>query len=238
MKRKISKKDAEIIADLGKLSKSLVWYTPLQIERGDHLIDTEQKKGERPWSISPATGKYLYDFIIKHDIRSILELGTSVGFSALWMSLGLSNKKKNEKLSEKRTKNPKIVSFERNPVKIKIAKQYLKKAGTEKVVKILQGEIICQLRSLVEKEMIKKLSRRPVRNFDLLFFDADRSNYDKYLNIIGPLITPNTYLIVDNAIDMKERLKTFVEKLKNDEWNVKTIEVGDGLLVCRKSNLI
>ncbi len=239
MVKSLTQREVLLLQELESLSKGLVWYTPLQIERGDDVADVDGKKGERPWIISRETGEFLYNFVIQNKIQKILELGTSVGYSGLWMGLALQYLQKYPQKSEpSEMSSVGLTTIDHSLVKLPIARDFFKKAGLENIVQIHQGEIASVLPEIVNStSSINYTTGRDGKNdkkFDLLFFDADRSNYAKYLEILMPVIDENTYLIVDNAIDMKKRLKTFVEKLKNEGWEVKTEKIGDGLLICRK----
>ncbi len=199
-------KGEEILEELEKLSKTLVWYSPSQIEIGQHLEDKDGIYGDRPWPVSPETGKFLHDFILKN----VVELGTGIGYSGVWMGLALKKE------------GGKLFTIEKRKYKSDIAKEYFKKANLD--VKVFEEEIETALPKIVSE----------LKSADLLFFDANRSKFIQYLEVIIPIITSETFLIVDNTTDMKERLKTFKEYLINNGWKIEELTTGDGLWICTK----
>lgn len=200
----------EILEELEKLSKTLVWYSPSQIEIGQHLSDPEGIYGDRPWPISPETGEFLYNFIIQNKIKNVIELGTGIGYSGVWMGLALKQV------------GGKLFTIEKRDYKSKIAKVYFEKANIN--YKIFEEEIETALPKLAKE----------VERLDLLFFDANRAKFIEYLETLLPIISTKTFLIVDNTTDMKERLQNFKEYLINNGWKIEVLATGDSLWICRK----
>lgn len=200
----------EILEELEKLSKTLVWYSPSQIEIGQHLSDPEGIYGDRPWPVSPETGEFLYNFIIQNKIKNVIELGTGIGYSGVWMGLALKQV------------GGKLFTIEKRDYKSKIAKVYFEKANIN--YKIFEEEIETALPKLAKE----------VERLDLLFFDANRAKFIEYLETLLPIISTKTFLIVDNTTDMKERLQNFKEYLINNGWKIEVLATGDGLWICRK----
>ena len=199
-----------LLNEMLETSKNLVWYSPSQVEIGQHLTDKDGVYGDRPWPVSPETGEFLYNFILEKNIKSVVELGTGIGYSGVWMGLAL------KKIGGK------IFTIEKPAYKCKLAKDYFKRAEIN--IKIFEEEIETALPKIVGE----------IKNVDLLFFDANRSKFIQYLEMLSSVITKKTYLIVDNTTDMKERLETFKQHLFNSGWKIKELETGDGLWICTK----
>lgn len=93
----------------------IIRYTRLhKIARGDHLKD-DPSIGEHAWSIPETTGKLLYSLITSHDLKTGLELGTSVGYSTLWIAAGLAHN----------STSAHLITIERNGEKSEIARTTL-----------------------------------------------------------------------------------------------------------------
>ncbi len=202
--------EKEILKELEGFSKTLVWYSPSQIEIGQHLSDPDQIYGDRPWPVSPQTGEFLYNFILGNKINNVIELGTGIGYSGVWMGLAL-----------KQT-GGKLFTIEKRDYKYKIAKEYFGKVKID--AKIFEEEIETALPKIITL----------IKDVDLLFFDANRAKFIQYLETLSPIINSKTFLVVDNTSDMKERLKTFKEYLIKNQWKIEELTTGDGLWICRK----
>lgn len=221
--------ETSILSELEGLSETLVWYTPSQIDKGEHSR-MEQDKGIRAWSVSPATGQFLYDLVQKKNAKCIIELGTSVGYSTLW--LGLSMKKfAGEKENAGGEITPRLFTIEKNEQKTEIATKYFQKSGIDSIVKLYEGQILEKIPEIISAiEMEKSYNKKA----DIIFFDADRSKYSAYLDALSPAIGNDTILVIDNAIDMKDRLEPFRKHLEGAGWKIELVDVGDGLWLCQK----
>ena len=102
---------------------------------------------------------------IKKPVR-ILELGTAVGYSAILMS---------EYIDEK----GQIITIENYDKRIPIAKENIKKAGRENVIKLLEGDAM---------EIMPTLERD---QFDFVFMDAAKAQYIHFLPEVLRLRTPD-----------------------------------------------
>lgn len=225
----LTAQESAVILELESLSKTLVWYTPSQIERGDNLR-SEEDKGIRPWSIPHSTGEFLYNLVQEKNAKIIVELGTSIGYSTLWLGLAL------RKIESKQNGGVEIFTVEKNPEKIEIAKKYFAKSEIKSLVKLYEEEIDSALPKIISAMQAIQSGAENVlqKHADIIFFDADRSNYAKYLETLSPIIGPSTLLIVDNAIDMRKRLEPFKKHLDSNGWKTELVTVGDGLWLCQK----
>ena len=92
----------------------------------DELLEVRGKRNQY-WNIPLDTAKFLYLMILSLQIKSVLEVGTSNGFSAIWLASGL-----------KKTKG-KLTTIESHYERFDIAKENIKKAGLEGVVRQIRG---------------------------------------------------------------------------------------------------
>lgn len=156
----------------------------------------------------------------------ILEVGTAVGFSALFMS----------------TYGPsdcEIVTIENYEKRIPIAKENFRKAGKEKQITLLEGDA---------KEVLKTLSGQ----FDLIFMDAAKGQYIHFLPDILRLLSPGGLLISDNVLQdgdiveshfaverrnrtIYKRMREYLYVLKHHELlETSIIPLGDGVTLSIK----
>lgn len=106
--------------------------------------------------------------------QSILEIGTFTGYSAICWAEGLA-------------KGGKIITIDINEELEHFAKKYFIKAGIDKQVEQLIGDA---------KQLIPSLNE----TFDLVFIDADKSNYSIYFDLVFPLVREGGYIIADNVL--------------------------------------
>ncbi len=97
--------------------------------------------------------------------RQVVEIGTSNGYSGLWLCLGL------------KATGGRLTTFEIDPVRASLARDNFTKAGVDSLVQIVQGDA---------HQKVKGLSG-PI---DLVFIDADKEGYLDYLQRLLPLVRP------------------------------------------------
>lgn len=110
---------------------------------------------------------------VKHPGK-ILEVGTAVGFSALFMCENISD-------------TCHITTIEKYEKRIPIAKENFRKAGKEKQITLLEGDAA---------EILKKLEEP----FDFIFMDAAKGQYIHFLPDISRLLLPGGILLSDNVL--------------------------------------
>jgi len=133
----------------------------------------EIKQG--PWMANVATlhGRLLRILTEAVNAKQVVEIGTSNGYSALWICLGLE------------ATGGKLITHEINPETAVLAQANFKRAGVEHLVTIVVGDA---------HETVTRL-KGPI---DLLFIDADKPGYLDYLNKLLPLVRPGGLILADN----------------------------------------
>lgn len=117
----------------------------------------------------------IFTFMIKtKNVRSILEIGTFTGYSALAMA---------EALPEDGI----LITMDRDNSTTELAKTFWSKSKSGHKIKAIFGDA---------KEMIKTLDQK----FDLIFIDADKKGYQTYLEEGLKKLNPNGLIIADNVL--------------------------------------
>lgn len=105
---------------------------------------------------------------------NVLEIGTYTGYSTLCIAEGL---------------NPAgmIHTIDKNEELLQIQNKYFEKSGLRNQIKQYTGDALA---------IIPKLKF----DFDMVFLDADKENYVKYLELISPILKPGGVLLTDNVL--------------------------------------
>jgi predicted O-methyltransferase YrrM len=128
-------------------------------------------------AITADTGAFFSVLMKAIKAKRALEIGTSVGFSTLW-------------LAESVDKKGKVVTIEMDPLKIKRAKANFKRAGVEEIIEIRQGAALDVLRDL--KGMGGK--------FDFVLIDADKENIVEYFDLVLSMVRVGGIIAADNML--------------------------------------
>ncbi len=115
-------------------------------------------------NVPAADGKALYDIILKNGYKQALEIGTSNGYSGLWIAWALSKT------------GGKLITIEIDRQRHEEALEYFRQAGLEKFVDARLGDA---------HELVPALPGP----FDFVFCDADKEWYENYLKAVLPKLT-------------------------------------------------
>ena len=178
----------------------------------NNLLTELEKTQKEFWNIDRKTGALLHYLIIATGAKSVLEIGTSNGYSGIWITKAL------EKTGGK------LTTIEYYDKRQSIALENFKKCGTFDIVRPLQGSACEILESLSSDE-----------KFDLVFIDANKSEYVKYFELAKPHLNNNAIIIADNITSHPEKVQTFIDAVSEDENFVhEIIHVPGGILFARK----
>lgn len=128
--------------------------------------------------VSANEGKLLYLIAKITGARRVLEIGTLAGYSTTWLARALPA-------------GGSLLSLERDPLHAEVAQRNLERAGVAGKVRICVGVAADSLNELV-------LNREAP--FDLIFIDADKTGYVKYLEFALKLSRLGTVILADNVI--------------------------------------
>lgn len=142
------------------------------------IRENSKNEGLPPIEVSSQLGKLLYILTKIHKAERILELGTLGGYSTAWFAKALPE-------------TGRIISIEFNPHHANVARKNLSSLGYEKKVEIKEG-----FASILMDIMIEN-NEKP---FDLIFIDADKSNYPDYLSRAITLSRSGTLILSDDLI--------------------------------------
>jgi len=174
--------------------------------------------------VTPAVGNFLSWLVKVHGAKKILEVGTAIGYSTLWLAEGLKDRE------------GQIVTVDMNVDRATRAVEYFKRRGVAERIQVLMGDAR------------KILPELPQEEFDFIFVDAAKGEYLDYLEIIIPLMPKGGILVVDNVLfrgwvvpgsqyapkyeRMVTHLREFLRQLTgNKQLHTSILPLGDGLAV-------
>ena len=154
--------------------------------------------------------------------KRILEIGTYTGYSAIAMAPGLKT-------------GGKLTTIDVNPELEKMISHFIQKAGLSDTIEQITGNAL---------EIIPTLTD----TFDLVFIDADKRNYTRYLDLIINKVRTGGYILTDNVLwsgkvtmpkDKMDIDTQLIDAFNDYVQNHKQLEsillpVRDGLYISRK----
>ena len=182
-------KNLEIKEKLQKYIDNLsLKLNPVQQE----IINYNNTLGDiKKMQIAVSQCHFLHLIIKISNIKSILEIGTFTGLSALSMALALPD-------------DGKLTALDKNEETNKVALNFFKKANQTHKIKT------------IVKPALESLEDLKNNKFDMIFIDADKMNYKKYYEMSLGLLNKNGLIIIhrhkDNSDNFLKKFKVFEEK--------------------------
>lgn len=155
--------------------------------------------------VSRDAGALLYMLARAMGARRILELGTSAGYSTLWLAQAAQ------------ATRGRVTTIERDTAKVNIARRNFNAAALANVIDLQVGDA---------RRVLGKLSGP----FDLIFFDADPENHVEYLDTLRPSIRPGALLLSDNHLTHPTALADYTAYVRSaPDLESLLIPIGNGL---------
>ena len=166
------------------------------------LEDLAKKQGLP--SIGPIKGKIIQQVINKYKPKRVLEIGSLHGYSAILITSLILNIIKEDKKDDKIQKDI-LVAVEIDSDLVKIINNNIKKAGLSDKIQVIHGDAL---------QIIPKLDN--YKKFDLLFLDAEKNQYFKYLKLAeeNNLLSNNVVVVADNVLIYEDEMLDYLDYVR------------------------
>lgn len=134
----------------------------------DNILETQRFR-----NVPPEDGRLLRILAQSMNAKNVVEIGTSTGYSGIWIGLAL-----------KQT-GGKMTTFEIDAERAATARENFKKAKMDDIITLVEGDA---------HEKVKDL-KEPI---DMLFLDADKEGYIDYLDKLLPLLRKGGLVVAHN----------------------------------------
>jgi caffeoyl-CoA O-methyltransferase len=213
-----------VIAMLTLTRPGIEEYALLKTEEHVQLLEDLMKETydsmDLPQMLTgPIEGQFLKMMVMVTQAKSVLEIGTFTGYATLSMAEGL-------------VEGGKVVTLDINPECLALARKYFAKSEYGKKIEAIEGPALSSLAKLDGP-------------FDLVFIDADKTNYLNYYEAVLPKLRKGGIILVDNVLwsgavlDPKTEddlaISTFNDRVADDKRVDKVLlTVRDGVYFIRK----
>lgn len=168
--------------------------------------------------LEPVSAQFLASLIISRDARQVLEIGTSTGYSTLWLAYALTQLHTHHQAAVN------LTSIELDAKRLLTAKNHLTTLQLNDFTQLIQADA-------------KQFLADCPATFDVIFLDAERACYLDYVQDLKRLLPFGSVLIVDNVISHGEELAAFLTQFDRDpSFLCTTLPIGAGLLMAVKQS--
>jgi caffeoyl-CoA O-methyltransferase len=159
--------------------------------------------------ITPDVGRFLAILAAAAPPGDCIEIGTSAGYSALWLAFAC------------RLSGRKLTTFEILPEKAALARETFRIAGLEDVINFRHEDALKHIHSF--------------KNVAFCFLDADKETYTPCYEAVIPNLVSGGILAADNATSHESALRPMLQHALTDERvDAVVVPIGRGELICRK----
>ncbi len=155
------------------------------------LEDIHANQSRGMMNVPPDDGRLLRVLVEAVDARHVVEIGTSNGYSGLWICLALQ-----------RT-GGRLTTHEIDAGRAKLARENFRRAGVESMVTLVEGD--------AHQEVLR--IREPI---DVLFIDADKAGYIDYLRKLLPMVRPGGLILAHNTTSSAAEVADYVKAVTTD----------------------
>lgn len=172
------------------------------------VLDEMRAAGKTYLSVPPEDGRALRLLTEAAGAKTVVEIGTSTGYSGLWFCLALQGT------------GGRLITFEIDAGRAAAARKNFQQAGVDALVTVVEGDAHEKVATL----------KGPL---DVVFLDADKEGYVDYLRKLLPLVRPGGLLMAHN-VGMAGVTEYLKEVTANPELETIIYREGAGLAVTVK----
>jgi predicted O-methyltransferase YrrM len=179
---------------------------------GEANDNATAERPRRMLNITRDTGEFLSVLVQATSAQRVLEIGTSNGYSTLWLASAAS------------VTGGAVTTVEIADYKVGLARQNFSRSGLASFI------------TLVQDNAGHVLERAGDASFDLVFLDAERPEYPDWWPHLKRVLRPGGLLVVDNATSHPEQMAPFVALVKADaDFTTSLVPVGNGEFLAVKA---
>ncbi|WP_030245608.1 MULTISPECIES: O-methyltransferase [unclassified Streptomyces] len=179
---------------------------------GEANDSSTDDRGRKMLNITPDTGTFLALLVKACKARNILEIGTSNGYSTLWLADAVGPEGS-------------VTTVEQADDKVKMAERNFRRAG-------LQSRI-----RQINDDAGRFIASRAAGEYDFVFLDSDRGEYVGWWDSLRRILKDGCLLVVDNAVSHSHQLEAFNRLVEaSDDFTAVLLPIGKGELVLLKDS--
>jgi predicted O-methyltransferase YrrM len=154
------------------------------------LLAEMDAQGHRYWSVPRKDGEFLHFLVKATQARNVLEVGTSHGYSAIWMGLALEET------------GGRLTTIEIDAARHDLARTHVSEANLSQRVTLVKGDAHAEVPKLAGP-------------FDFVFLDADKEGQVDYLHKLYPRkLVPGAVVAVHNAIRQAASMRDYLDLVR------------------------
>lgn len=162
------------------------------MKRRKALMTRLEKTLSEKWNVMPTEGMFLKILAESSEAKRALEIGSSNGYSAIWIGSGLEQT------------GGHLWTIEIDAGRAEECRNHIKEAGLDKVVTSIEGDAFEEIPKLKDKGP-----------WDFVFIDAGKPDYGSFFKMVFPNLEEGGVVVGHNAIAYRGAMKDYLELIQN-----------------------
>ena len=155
------------------------------------LLRTLYEKPGR-WNVSPEDGRFLYNLVLQKGYKNGLEIGTSNGYSTLWLALAF------------RRNGGRLITIEVDRERATEARENFRAAHLNDIIDSRLNDAYKEIPKLTGP-------------FDFVFLDAWKADNKRFLELVWPKVLKGGAIASHNVIDLRSEMDDFLWHIKTSK---------------------
>ena len=188
-------------------------------ETTEEVLSSLEKTRTESWNLDRDCANFLNTLIKINNSKNVLEIGTSNGYSGIWILKALKET------------GGKLTTIEFWEKRQSVARKNFSLCCPDVKVEPKIGSAI-----VILEDILDEISKGKRDKFDIVFIDANKKEYIKYFELIDKMITPKGIILADNILSHYEKVEDYVNNLfLNKAYQSQILRIGTGMMLSRKA---
>ncbi len=177
----------------------------------DEILHNLEKTSEEFWNVDRESANFLNMLIKALNVKNALELGTSNGYSGIWIANALKET------------GGRLTTIEFWDKRLNAAVENFKACGVDDIITPKLGSA-CDILASMQND-----------SFDFVFMDANKLEYIKYFKLIHPILKRGGVILADNITSHSEKVEPYLNEILNHpQYQSELLKFSDGILMSLK----
>jgi len=188
-------------------------------EATEEILSSLEKTRCEFWNLDRDCANFLNTLIKINNSKNVLEIGTSNGYSGIWILKAL-----------KETKG-KLTTIEFWEKRQSVARNNFKICAPDVEVEPRIGSA-----KIVLEDILDDINKGKREKFDFVFIDANKKEYIEYFELVDKMLEDKGIILADNILSHYEKVQDYTAALFNNKnYQSQILELGTGMMLSRKA---
>ncbi len=186
----------------------------------ENILSELEKTREDFWNLDRYCANFLNMLIKINNSKNVLEIGTSNGYSGIWILKAL----------EEMNNKGRFTTIEFWEKRQSIARKNFTLCSNIKAEAKIGSAII------VLEDLLNEVNNKKREKYDFVFIDANKKEYIEYFKLVDKMLSDKGVILADNILSHYEKTEDYVNELfSRKDYQSQIFDIGAGMMLSRKA---